>query len=129
ASPPAPALRRYPSLPANCTFPEADTARTWQSQRRVTQNYSKIYEMGDTARSTKLFDVASTQHGYFSTAQAIAVGFSRLLLSHHARTGRVERARRGLYRLHDPRCSRGRYGAGADRAGDRRGDIAWPAGP
>lgn len=48
-----------------------------------------------------LFDVASTQGGYFTTAQAGACGFGRDLLSHHARTGRFVRINRGLYRLRD----------------------------
>jgi predicted transcriptional regulator of viral defense system len=48
-----------------------------------------------------LFEVASTQHGYFTTAQARACGFGTDLLTHHARTGRFPRVYRGVYRLRD----------------------------
>ncbi|MBI3968487.1 MAG: type IV toxin-antitoxin system AbiEi family antitoxin domain-containing protein [Chloroflexi bacterium] len=48
-----------------------------------------------------LFEVASTQLGYFTAAQARRCGFGWDLLSHHARTGRFVRVRRGLYRLRD----------------------------
>ncbi len=48
-----------------------------------------------------LFDVASTQWGYFTTAQARECGYSWALLSHHTRTGRFQRAIRGIYRLRD----------------------------
>lgn len=50
---------------------------------------------------TCLFGVASTQHGYFTAAQARACGFSTDLLTHHARAGRFLRASRGVYRLRD----------------------------
>jgi predicted transcriptional regulator of viral defense system len=46
-----------------------------------------------------LFWTASTQQGYFSTAQAADCGFSRFLLSRGVDTGRYLRIRRGLYRL------------------------------
>lgn len=46
-----------------------------------------------------LFDVASSQGGAFTTEQAAAFGFSRTLLSHHARSGRFERVTRGVYRF------------------------------
>jgi predicted transcriptional regulator of viral defense system len=48
-----------------------------------------------------LFEVASTQHGYFTTGQARACGFGTDLLTHHARTGRFRRVHRGVYRLRD----------------------------
>jgi predicted transcriptional regulator of viral defense system len=48
-----------------------------------------------------LLGEASSQHGYFTTAQARACGFTRSLLSHLARSGRYIRIRRGLYRLRD----------------------------
>lgn len=48
-----------------------------------------------------LFDIASEQGGYFTTAQARCAGFSRALLSHHTRAGRFIRVRTGLYRLHE----------------------------
>ena len=50
----------------------------------------------------RLFEVASEQSGYFTAAQAGACGFSRPLLSHHARAGgRFIRVRHGLYRLRE----------------------------
>lgn len=52
-------------------------------------------------RERCLFDIAQEQHGYFTSAQARACGYSLQLLSHHAATGRFSRARRGLYRLRD----------------------------
>jgi len=50
---------------------------------------------------SRLFDISSEQAGYFSTEQAEACGFSRSLLSHHAKGGRFIRVRRGLYRLRE----------------------------
>jgi len=49
----------------------------------------------------QLFQIASQQGGYFTAAQAHAVGISAYLLWYHVRRGRYERARakRGLYRL------------------------------
>ncbi len=46
-----------------------------------------------------LLDLAVSQSGYFTTAQAAAVGFSPELLIHHTRAGRILRARRGIYRV------------------------------
>jgi predicted transcriptional regulator of viral defense system len=42
---------------------------------------------------------AYQQGGYFKAAQARAHGVSRQLVDHHARRGRFERVRRGLYRI------------------------------
>ena len=49
----------------------------------------------------RLFETASAQAGYFTTAQARDHGFSSALLTHHAKTGRFLRVARGLYRLRD----------------------------
>ncbi len=46
-----------------------------------------------------LLDLAVSQAGYFSTAQAAEVGFSPELLIHHRKRGRIERTRRGIYRV------------------------------
>jgi predicted transcriptional regulator of viral defense system len=55
----------------------------------------------------RLFEIAASQGGYFTSAQARECGFSHALLSHHASGGRFVRARRGLYRLrHFPRSPR-----------------------
>ena len=48
-----------------------------------------------------LFRVASGQAGYFTAAQARVCGFSRALLSHHARSGRFPRISHGLYRFRE----------------------------
>lgn len=45
-----------------------------------------------------LFDVAQAQAGYFTTKQAAHAGYSPQLLAYH-RDNRVERVRRGIYRL------------------------------
>jgi predicted transcriptional regulator of viral defense system len=47
----------------------------------------------------KLYEVASTQEGYFTTRDAAAAGFSSQLLFKHIHAGRVSRSRRGVYRL------------------------------
>jgi predicted transcriptional regulator of viral defense system len=61
--------------------------------------------MGDTMTTGPDFDclfaTASGQHGYFTAAQAGTCGFNWRLLSHHTRTGKFVRFRRGLYRLRD----------------------------
>lgn len=50
---------------------------------------------------TCLFYVASGQAGYFTAEQARGCGFSRALLSHHAKSGRFIHVRHGLYRLRE----------------------------
>ena len=47
----------------------------------------------------RLFAILETQAGYFTTAQAADAGYSRSLLSHHAKAGTFERVRPGVYRL------------------------------
>lgn len=49
----------------------------------------------------RLFQIASGQAGYFTARQARDCGFSWALLSHHARSGRFTRVRRGLYRFNE----------------------------
>lgn len=46
-----------------------------------------------------LFEIAASQGGYFTAAQARDCGYSWSLLSHHTSNGRFVRARRGLYRF------------------------------
>jgi predicted transcriptional regulator of viral defense system len=48
-----------------------------------------------------LFQVASGQMGYFTSAQAQETGVSRSLLHHHTKSGRFERVHRGVYRFRD----------------------------
>jgi len=50
-------------------------------------------------RDERLYDVAEQQAGYFTTAQAKAVGFTSRQLTYHAKTGRFTRVRWGMYRL------------------------------
>jgi predicted transcriptional regulator of viral defense system len=50
-------------------------------------------------RWDQLYEAASCQMGYFTTAQAATVNFSDQLLEHHLRTGRLKRVQRGIYRL------------------------------
>jgi len=46
-----------------------------------------------------LFEIADDQAGYFTARQATAAGLSHRQLSYYADTGRIERVRRGVYRL------------------------------
>lgn len=50
-------------------------------------------------RRQQLFEIASAQAGYFTAAQARALGYDTSTITHHARTGRFERVSRGFYRL------------------------------
>ncbi|GAC1513513.1 MAG: type IV toxin-antitoxin system AbiEi family antitoxin domain-containing protein [Candidatus Dormibacteraceae bacterium] len=54
--------------------------------------------MGD-KKAESLFELAEGQGGFFTAAQARGCGYSWALLSHHVRSGRLLRVRRGLYRL------------------------------
>lgn len=47
----------------------------------------------------RLYEVASSQDGYFTTAQAADVGYSPQLLVHYLRTNKLTRLQRGIYRL------------------------------
>lgn len=51
------------------------------------------------SRWDQLYELAASQDGYFSVRQAKDIGMSAQLLSHHARTKRIARAQRGVYRL------------------------------
>jgi len=60
--------------------------------------------MYDTKRvpdRARLFRMASEQGGHFTAGQALACGYSRALLSHHARGGELVRVHRGVYRFRD----------------------------
>ncbi|MCK5690713.1 type IV toxin-antitoxin system AbiEi family antitoxin domain-containing protein [Myxococcota bacterium] len=46
-----------------------------------------------------LYQVAESRAGYFTTRQAAESGFSPELLIYHCKEGRLDRARRGVYRL------------------------------
>ena len=47
----------------------------------------------------RLYSLADAQLGYFSTSQAEELGVDRRYLSHHVRSGNLERVGRGVYRL------------------------------
>jgi predicted transcriptional regulator of viral defense system len=49
--------------------------------------------------SDRLFEVAESQQGYFSTPQAIAAGYARSTHSYHVHAGNWVREHRGVYRL------------------------------
>lgn len=52
-----------------------------------------------THKLQRLFELAATQAGYFTAAQARELGYSARSLVHHVAAGHVERASRGIYRL------------------------------
>ncbi len=54
-----------------------------------------------TENRRRLFELAATQAGYFTAAQAHALGYSTRSLVHHAHTGNFERVNRGFYRLRE----------------------------
>lgn len=57
--------------------------------------------MSDAVDHDGLYQLAESQAGYFTTAQALASRMNRSTLRHHARPGgRYEHVSRGLYRLH-----------------------------
>ncbi len=47
----------------------------------------------------RLFEIAATQEGHFTTAQAAEAGYYPQLLNKHLRSERIVRVRRGIYRL------------------------------
>lgn len=65
---------------------------------RIAQNAHK-----DTPRHApdedRLYLMAEPRAGYFTAAEALAAGYSRNLLAHHARAGMLERVEHGIYRL------------------------------
>jgi len=46
-----------------------------------------------------LYETAAAQEGHFSTAQAAMAGYSRPLLARYLANGRIQRIRRGIYRI------------------------------
>ncbi len=48
---------------------------------------------------TRLYEVASGQEGHFTTQQADEAGYSPQLLRKHIQARRIDRVRRGIYRL------------------------------
>lgn len=66
-----------------------------------TNNAPQVMELASPPDRSRLFEIASEQGGYFTTAQAKSCGFSWALLSHHAKADRYIRVRRGLYRFRE----------------------------
>ncbi|PTL84887.1 type IV toxin-antitoxin system AbiEi family antitoxin domain-containing protein [Vitiosangium sp. GDMCC 1.1324] len=48
---------------------------------------------------SRIYEVAAGQGGYITTQQAQEAGYSLPLLTHHVKQGRLQRVRRGVYRL------------------------------
>lgn len=71
------------------------------SHHIVRDSYSYTLFMSDrTAPDAVMLNrIAYSQDGYFTSRQARESGFSAQLLAHHVRSGRYQRARRGLFRL------------------------------
>jgi len=46
-----------------------------------------------------LYGVAASQEGLFTSGQAAKAGYSLPLLAHHLKAGKMQRVRRGIYRL------------------------------
>ncbi len=69
------------------------------------EKVSNIDYMHDTRserpNSVRLFQIASEQHGYFTTAQAHVSGFRSNLLAHHVRSGRFLHVAPGIHRIRD----------------------------
>lgn len=65
----------------------------------------EIQALGDAGRRrpnrADLFDLASEQHGYFTTAQAARCGYAPNVLVHHAKRGTFQRVHHGVYRFRD----------------------------
>jgi len=55
--------------------------------------------MSDLSAESKLYTIAESQAGYFSSRQARQAGYSNALLSYHARRGKFLHVRQGVYRL------------------------------
>lgn len=66
-----------------------------------TTRATRISKTGKAPDRIKLFEIASEQGGYFTSEQGSMCGYSRALLSHHAKSGTFIRIRKGLYRFRE----------------------------
>src|SRR5215211_3126642 len=66
-----------------------------------TVSFGPVDRAGARPDRARLFEIASEQGGYFTAEQARACGYSWALLSHHVKSGRFIRVRRGLYRYRE----------------------------
>ncbi len=60
---------------------------------------SRSSPLSPTVKLQRLFELAATQAGYFTAAQARALGYSARSLVHHVAAGHFDRLSRGYYRL------------------------------
>ncbi|MCC7371958.1 MAG: type IV toxin-antitoxin system AbiEi family antitoxin domain-containing protein [Chloroflexi bacterium] len=71
----------------------------------VFNSLEEIQALGDTIRRhpnrAELVDLASEQHGYFTTAQAARCGYAPDMLTYHVKQGNFRRVHRGVYRFRD----------------------------
>jgi len=74
-------------------------------RHHVFSSLEDIQSLGDTRRRrpnrAELFDLASEQHGYFTTAQAASYGYAPDMLTYHVKQGIFGRVHRGVYRFRD----------------------------
>jgi predicted transcriptional regulator of viral defense system len=66
-----------------------------------TKKRAPIQKLVQTPNRNQLYEIAAEQGGYFTTEQAGSSGYSRALISHHARSSLFIRVRRGLYRFRE----------------------------
>ena len=66
-----------------------------------TKRDAQIQKPVQTPNRNQLYEIAAEQGGYFTTEQARSIGYSRALISHHAKSGLYIRVRRGLYRFRE----------------------------
>jgi predicted transcriptional regulator of viral defense system len=66
-----------------------------------TKKTTRTEEIEQAPDRSRLFQIASEQSGYFTAEQATTCGYSRALLSHHAKSGTFIRIRWGLYRFRE----------------------------
>jgi len=76
-------------------------------------------------RRQRLFELAATQGGYFTAAQAREIGYDSRTLWHHVKSGLLERVSRGFYRLADfPAHSHEDVTAAWVKAGPNRATVS-----
>jgi predicted transcriptional regulator of viral defense system len=63
--------------------------------------YMQDLQLSRNDRRQQLFELADAQGGYFTAAQAKALGYLKQYQQHHRETGAWQRVSRGLFRLRD----------------------------
>lgn len=66
-----------------------------------TRKSAPMQKLVQTPDRKLLYEIATEQGGYFTTKQASGSGYSRALISHHAKSGLFIRVRHGLYRFRE----------------------------